>query len=363
MICMITDNRFGDVEIERAILEAKGVELAMASCASSSEVVAACKNADGLLVNLAPLDAAAIESLPRCKVISRYGVGLDNIDLAAAGRMGMIVRNVPGYCDREVAEHALGLIFAIARGIPERDRAVRKGAWNSVAPGRRIGGSTLGILGFGGTAQALARSALSLGFSRILVWSPHIDADRIASALGSQAGFGRGGGRRDSGGGGRDNGDGFGSGSGGRRRDSGGGGRDSGGETAVLPTSFDELIATSDWISVHLPLRPETRGIIGAEAFARIKKGSALVNVARGQLVDEDALIEALESGKLGGAGLDVYAAEPLPPGSRLLSAPHLVLTDHSAYASVESIEELRTRCTQNALEVLLAPAGGFANR
>jgi D-3-phosphoglycerate dehydrogenase len=319
MTCVITDNRFGEVEIERTILESKGVELRVASCASSSEVVAACKDAEGILVNLAPLDAAAIEALPRCRVISRYGVGLDNIDLAAAGRMGIIVRNVPGYCDRDVAEHALGLILAIARGIPERDRAIRRGAWNSVSPGRRVAGTTLGILGFGGTARALARSALSLGFSRILVWSPHIDATRIDASLGLLA---------------------------------------KAAGVAVVPTSFEELLEASDWVSVNLPLTPETRAIIDAAALARMKRGSAIVNVARGPIVDEEALIEALESGNLGGAGLDVYAAEPLPPGSRLRSTPHLVLTDHSAYASVESISELRTRCAENALEVISSYRG-----
>jgi len=231
-------------------------------------------------------------------------------------RMNIEVRNVPGYCDREVAEHALALILAIARGIPERDRAVRAGKWKSVAPGRRIAGTCLGILGFGGSARALARSALALGFSRILVWSPHIDAARIEATLGPLS-------------------------------------RAAG--VPVSPSGFEELLAASDWVSVNLPLKPETRALIGPSAFARMKEGASLVNVARGSIVDEEALVDALESGSLGGAGLDVYAAEPLPLGSRLRSAPRLVLTDHSAYASVESIRELRARCAENALEVLLA--------
>ncbi len=316
MTVVITDNRFEDVEIERRILEARGIELSVADCLSSSDVVAACRDADGILVNMAPLDGAALEALRRCKVISRYGVGLDNIDLAAAARMGIVVRNVAGYCDREVAEHALALILAIARGIPERDRAVRAGKWNSVAPGRRVAGSILGILGFGGSAKALARSALGLGFSRILVWSPHIDAARIDETLGPLA-------------------------------------RAAG--VPVSPASFEELLSESDWVSVNLPLKPETRALIGPAAFARMKKGASLVNVARGPIVDEDALVDALESGRLGGAGLDVFTAEPLPLGSSLRSAPRLVLTDHSAYASVESIRELRSRCAENALEVLQA--------
>lgn len=320
MTVTITDNRFGDVEIERAILEPHGIELAVAECWSSADVVAAGRESDGLLVNLAPVDAAALEALERCRVISRYGVGLDNIDLGAATRLGIAVRNVTGYCDREVAEHALGLILALARGIPSRDRAVREGKWNAFPVGRRVAGTTLGILGFGGTARALVRATLAVGFSRILVWSPHISAARIDEVFGDLAtSLG----------------------------------------TPVLPSSFDELLAESDWISLHLPLVPTTRGLLGTSAFARMKAGASLVNVARGSLVDEEALVEALRSGRLAGAGLDVYAAEPLPQGSRLLSAPNLVLTDHSAYASRESIRELRSRCARNALDALL---GGRPN-
>ncbi|HUX38266.1 MAG TPA: C-terminal binding protein [Rectinemataceae bacterium] len=322
MKVVITDNRFGDIEVERDFLEPRGIEVSVAACSSSSDVAAACRDADGVLVNLAPIDAAAIESLARCKVISRYGVGLDNIDAAAAARAGIAVKNVPGYCDREVAEHALGLLLAIARGIPARDRSIRAGAWNVVPPGRRVSGSTLGILGFGGTARALARASLSLGFAKILVWSPHADQAKIDEVFGPA------------------------------RQGAEAAARGMG--SPVLASGFAELLASSDWISVHLPLKPETRGMIGAGALASMKRGAGLVNVARGPLVDEEALADALISGRLGGAGLDVFDAEPLPQGSPLRSAPNLVLTDHAAYASEESILELRRSCAQNALEELL---------
>lgn len=314
MLVIITDNRFGDVEIERSVLERGGIELAVADCSTSAEVAAACREADGLLVNLAPVDGAALEALRRCRVLSRYGVGLDNIDLEAATRLGVVVRNVPGYCDREVAEHALGLILDLARGLSFRDRALREGRWGATPPGRRLAGTSLGILGFGGTARTLARAALGLGLERILVWSPRIDADRIEAELGPLA-------------------------------------RAAG--CPVLAASLGEVLEGSDWLSLHLPLKPETRGIIDAAALARMRPGAFLVNVARGALVEEEALVRALEEGRLGGAGLDVYAAEPLPPDSRLRSAPRLILTDHAAYASVESIVELRRRCAENALEVL----------
>ncbi len=313
-LAVITDDRFGDSEIERSILAQAGVDLAVAKCRSSADVAAAGREADALLVNMARLDSEAIESLARCRVIARYGVGLDNVDLEAAARRGIVVANVPGYCDREVAEHALGLILSCARAIPFRDRAVRAGAWDVAAPGRRVAGSTLGILGFGGTAKALARSALALGFREILIWSPKISAARIDGTLGDAA-------------------------------------------TAlgaiVRPVSFDRVFLDSDWVSIHLPLKPETRGIVGARELGLMKRDAALINISRGAVVDEEALVTALSEARLGGAGLDVFTVEPLPQGSRLRSLPGVVLTDHSAYASRESIADLRRRTAENALKVL----------
>lgn len=313
-LAVITDDRFGDAEIERSVLEAAGVRLEVAKCRSSTEVARAGREADALLVNMASVDAAAVESLERCRVIARYGVGLDNVDVEAARRRGIAVANVPGYCDREVAEHALGLLLACARSIPKRDAALRAGAWNVQASNRRVFGSTLGVLGFGGTGRAFVSAALGLGFREILVWSPSISADRLEDCIGAQAAaLG----------------------------------------ARVRPAAFDELFSSADWVSVHLPLKPETRGIVGARALSLMKRDAVLVNISRGAVVDEEALVQALGSGSLGGAGLDVFTAEPLPQGSRLRSLPGVVLTDHSAYASRESIAELRRRTAENALAVL----------
>jgi D-3-phosphoglycerate dehydrogenase len=316
-LVVVTDDRFGDdAAIERGILEKAGCELRVASCASARDVIEAGRDADALLVNMAPLNAEAIAGLGRCRVISRYGVGLDNVDLAAAAAHGVAVRNVPGYCDREVAEHTLGLILALARRIPERDAAVRAGRWNAVAPGKRVAGTVLGILGFGGSGKAVARAALGLGFREILVWSPHISDARIQAFLdGTPATLG----------------------------------------ILVKPASFDQLLAEADWVTVHLPLVPDTRGLFGAGVFARMKPDAHFINTSRGGLVDEDALAEAVRSGKVGGAGLDVYRAEPLPADSPLRALPNIVFSDHSAYASVESIADLRRRTAENALAVLRA--------
>ncbi len=313
-LAVITDDRFGEATIESSVLCSAGVDLVVASCRSSAEVAAAGREADALLVNMAKVDASAIDALARCRVISRYGVGLDNIDLEAAARRGIEVANVPGYCDREVAEHALGLLLSCARGIPRRDRAIRDGGWNVAVTGRRVAGTVLGILGFGGTAKALARAALALGFREMLVWSPRISETRIREAFGAAA--------------------------------------DALGVVA-RPASFDEIFSLSDWVSIHLPLKPETRGIVGARELGLMKRDAALINTSRGAVVDEEALVEALTGARLGGAGLDVFTAEPLPQGSRLRSLPAVVLTDHSAYASRESIADLRERTAENALRAL----------
>jgi D-3-phosphoglycerate dehydrogenase len=311
----VTDDRFGDdAALERAILEHEGFELRVANCKTALDVIAAGRLADGLLVNLAPLSADAIAGLERCRVIARYGVGLDNVDVTAAAAAGIAVRNVPGYCDREVAEHTLGLILALARRIPERDAAVRAGKWNAVAPGKRVAGTTLGILGFGGAGKAVARAGLGLGFKEILVWSPHISDERIEAFLdGTPASLG----------------------------------------IRVRPASFEYVLASSDWVTVHLPLVADTRNLFDAAAFNHMKADAHFINTSRGGLVDEAALASAIASGKVGGAGLDVYVGEPLPLDSPLRGLPNIVYSDHAAYASVESIAELRRRTAENALAVL----------
>jgi len=314
LLAVITDNRFGDSEIERGVLEGAGVELRVAQCRSSADVASAGREADALLVNAAPADAAAIEALERCRVIARYGVGVDNVDVEAAARRGIAVKTVPGYCDIEAAEHALGLLLACARGIPQRDRAIRDGEWNVGLSGRRIAGTVLGVLGFGGIGKAFVRSALGLGFREILVWSPHMTAERIDRSVGTAA---------------------------------------SALGSVVRPAEFDEVLSRSDWVSIHIPLKPETRGIVGERELRLMKVDATIVNVSRGAIIDEEALVDALFARRLGGAGLDVFTAEPLPMGSRLRGAPGVVLTDHSAYASRESIAELRRKTAENALSAL----------
>lgn len=312
-LVVITDQRHGSIAEEEAVFRPLGAELRVAACSSESDVAEACAEADAVLLNMAPMGASAIAALRRCRVISRYGVGLDNVDLAAAAARGIAVRAVPGYCDHEVAEHALALLLALCRGIPERDAAVRNGGWNLARPQRSLRGSTIGVVGFGGSGRAFARKALAFEPARALVWSPRIDRDRVEAALGpAAAAFG----------------------------------------VEARAATLDEILAESDALSLHLRLCDDTRGFMDAARLGRMKRGAFLINCARGALVDEAALAAALREGRLAGAGLDVFAAEP-PTGSPLLSLAEIVVTDHSAYRSDRSLSELKRRCALNAAEAL----------
>lgn len=314
LLAVVTDDRFGGVAEETAVLGPLGVELRVASCSSSAEVAAACADADAVLANLAPVDAAAVAAMRRCRVVSRYGVGLDNVDLAACAARGIAVANVPGYCDAEVAEHALALLLSLTRGVPERDAAVRGGAWNLATGQASVAGSVVGVAGFGGSGLAFARAVLGLRPSRLAVWSPNLSRERLDAALGpAAAALG----------------------------------------VELRAASFDELLTGSDFLSLHLRLTAETAGLWGEAAFSRMKRGAYLVNTARGGLVEASALARALASGRLAGAGIDVYDVEPPPPGHPLLSAPNCVLTDHCAYRSTRSIAELKRRCAENAARAL----------
>jgi D-3-phosphoglycerate dehydrogenase len=246
--------------------------------------------------------------------MSRSGIGYDNVDVRAAEEAGIWVTNVPGYCKEEVAEHVLGLLLSCVRAIPEKDRAVRTGRWNINRSIRRMSGRILGIVGFGATGRAFWKKVRGFAFNGILMVDPHGEKKLEEEKAG--------------------------------------------GEFAELVTitrgvSFDELLQNSDYISFHVPLNESTRHYINRESIAKMKDGAVIINISRGGVIDETALIEALTSGKLAAAGLDVFEKEPLPPGHAFLSLPNVVLTDHSAYYSAESVSELKTRTALNAREVL----------
>jgi D-3-phosphoglycerate dehydrogenase / 2-oxoglutarate reductase len=309
-LAVVTDDRFGSVAEELSVLQPLGVELRVASCRTAADVSEACADADAILLNLAPMNAEALAGLRRCKVVSRYGVGMDNVDQKACAARGIAVANVPGYCDEEVAAHALGLMLDLARGIAERHAAVSAGGWNVQSPQRAVNGATIGVLGFGGSGRAFCRAVMGLRPERILVWSPNISEARIRSALGPLM--------------------------------------DATG-ISVQAATMAEILAWSDFISIHLKLCQDTMGLIGKAALGAVKPGVILINTSRGGIVDSAALAQAIKDGRVGGAGLDVLDQEPPLAGHPLLGLPAVILTDHCGYRSQRSIKELKTRCAENA--------------
>jgi glyoxylate reductase len=270
-------------------------------------LLAGCREADGLLCLLTDrVDAELLAAAPRLRAISSCSVGLDHVDLAAAAARGIPVGHTPGVLTETTAELALGLLFAAARRIVEADRFLRAGRWTDAWDpagllGRDLHGSTLGVVGLGAVGRAVATRAAALGM-RVLGWS----RSRRAVA-------------------------------------------------GVERVPLGELLERSDFVSVHVAQTPETIGLLGAEAIARMRPGAILVNTARGGIVDEAALAAALHAGRLAAAALDVFAQEPLPPGHPLLAAPNLVVTPHIGSATVAT----RTRMADLAVENLLAGLAG----
>ncbi len=304
MKIVITDDRFGHNEEEMLAFRDFPARLVIADCHTEDDVIRVCRDADAVLLNQAPMTARVIKFLEKCKVISRYGIGYDNVDVKAAEEKGILVTNVPGYCTEEVAEHALGLLLCCVRRIPFKDRGVRDGKWNLNQPIRRMSGRTLGIIGFGSTGRAFWEKVQGFGFKTILINDPYIEQKLLPGMFGEAA-------------------------------------------------SFEKVISESDFISLHVPLKDGTRHLINHQSISMMKEGVVLINVSRGPVIDESALIPALQSGKIGSAGLDVFEREPLPADSPLLLLDNVILTDHSAYYSQEAVSALKMCTAMNARDVL----------
>jgi D-3-phosphoglycerate dehydrogenase len=306
-IVTVTDHVFADLDTERALLDSAGHELRFGGDARTpEEVVAAVAGSDAVLNCYAPMPAEVIARLSGCRIIARYGIGLDTVDLTEASARGILVTNVPDYCIDEVSDHALALLLAIARGVARLDRAVRDGSWdpNQAGPLHRLHGRTLGVVGFGRIARRLAEKASAVGL-RVIASDPYLSSEEI------------------------------------------GGGAE--------PRTFDELLSEADIVSLHAPLTPETRHLIDATAIARMKPGAILINTSRGPLVDTEAVRDGLESGRLAGAGLDVLESEPPEADEPLLRRVDVVVTPHAAFYSEESMAELRRKAAE---QVVIALAG-----
>jgi len=303
---VITDNLNGNCDIEKKILSSIDADVRIYKELVGSALIEAVEDADALLVDMAEMNADVIKSMKKCKVISRYGAGYDNVDTEAAAEAGIKVTIVPDYCIHEVAEHAFALLLSFERNIAQRAKAVGEGRWRDVPSPKikRIHGSVLGIIGYGRTGQALKSMAEGFGFSRVLVHSRGLKpGDKI--------------------------------------------------DESVYAVSLETLLKESDYISLHLPLNDDTKYFINNESFEIMKDDSVLINTARGAVINETHLEKALQTGMIRGAAIDVMEHEPPKGNCNLAKLENIIVTDHRAYYSENSIELLKEKCAFNALSVL----------
>jgi len=299
---VITDCDHPSVEIERAILSEIDLEFILAHCTTEDEVIETARDADAIINQYTPITRRVIESLKRCKVIARYGVGVDNIDVEAATEHKIIVANVPDYCIDEVSTHALALILACARGITLLNGKIKEKRWDFTLakPLFRTQGKTLGLFGLGRIARMVAQKASGFGF-KIIAYDPYVS-----------------------------------------KVDGG-----------VKLVEFSQLLSDSDFISIHSPLTEETRHSFGENELKAMKKTAYLINTSRGPIVDEKALYQALKNRWIARAALDVMEKEPPDWNSSLLQLDNLIITPHISFYSEESYVELKTKVAQAVLSVL----------
>jgi D-3-phosphoglycerate dehydrogenase / 2-oxoglutarate reductase len=308
---VIADYDYGDVEIERAIIEGAGFRLVAAECKTEDEVITVARDADAVIVQYATVGTRAIRAFTRCAVIARYGTGVDVVDVDAATRAGILVTNVPNdWCQQEVADHAMALLLAAARKICAYDRATRAGTWRwqTGEPIHRLQGRTLGLLAFGAISQAIATRAHAFGML-VIANDPYREPKDIAAH-------------------------------------------------GVRPTSFDELVEHSDYLVIQAPLTTRTHRLIGEAELRRMKPTSILVNTGRGPIVDDKALHTALKEGWIAGAGLDDIEEEPgkhrdWKPVNPLFGLDNVIITPHAAYYSDEAMGTARDFAAHEVVRVL----------
>ena len=229
----VTDGRHSSYDIERDMLAQIGAELQVCQCATEEDIIRECSDADAILLDMAPMSAKAINALAHCKIINRYGVGYDNVDLNACTAKGIQVTNVPDYCAEDVSDHALALMLACLRDVARRDRLVRQGQWNLQRTSFRLSGKVLGVLGFGRIARALVKKCSGFGFTRILVYDPYISAEACASL-------------------------------------------------GAIKTELNTVLKEADFLSLHMPVTPETTGMLNKETLSLMKPTAIVVNTGRG---------------------------------------------------------------------------------
>lgn len=304
---VVTDHAFGDVTDEAAVAERHGAEFAVHQCRTEEETVEAVCGANVAFVNFAPVTRAVLESMADGATVIRYGIGYDTVDVAVATELGANVANVPDYGVDTVADHTVACLLTLLRRIPRFDRAVHDDGWCAPRDLGSVPGfaeSTIGLVGLGQIGFAVAKRLAPFGFA-VLAHDPYADANAAAAH-------------------------------------------------GVRLSELDELLGAADAVSLHAPLTAETSKLLDAAAFERMRRGAFLVNTSRGGLVDQEALADAVESGTVAGAALDVFDPEPLAAESRLRKLPEVLLTPHAAFFSDSSLAALQRLAAEEADRALL---------
>ncbi|HKW85149.1 MAG TPA: C-terminal binding protein [Burkholderiaceae bacterium] len=302
------DDGYASYDQEQSMLEAVDARFELRPCAGSeAAALRAVRGADIVLVRESPVSRSVIAAMDRCKGVVRYGIGVDNIDLAAARERSIAVANVPDYGIEEVSTHAVALLLAVVRQVLVRDRNVRSGRWSAAReqPMYRLRGRTLGLIGYGRIARQVQEKLAGFGFQQVLVHDPHarLPAD-------------------------------------------------------VQPADIDEICAQADVVSLHAPLTPDTRHVIDEARLRLMRPTAILVNTARGGLVDLDALQRVLVERRFLGAGLDVFESEPPTPAHPVFELDNVVVSDHIGWYSEEAMRELQRKAAEEVVRILqgLAP-------
>ena len=308
LLVAVSDSVFPNLDQARAVLSKVGAELRLAAEATPEAILGVARDADALLTTYAKITGDMIRQMKRCRIISRFGIGVDNVDIAAATEGKIVVTKVPDYCLDEVSDHAMALLLAAARKITLANKQVHAGRWEmpAVVPIHRLRGSVLGLVGFGRIPQLVAPKAKAFGM-RVVASDPFIPKAVFDSV-------------------------------------------------GVEGIEFAELVKISDFISIHSPLLPETKGMFNADLFRRMKPTAYLINTARGPIVDEKALADALDAKQLAGAALDVMPTEP-PVNSPLFGRDNVIITPHTSFYSEESLVDLQTKAAEEVARVLTGQA------
>lgn len=302
----VTDYTFPDLQIERAILEPLGIEIVHDQCKNPDQVAKLCADCDAVITQFASVNSAAIKGMSKAKAIVRYGIGFDNVDIAAARDCNIPVCNIPDYCIHEVADHTLAFILALTRQVVPNHLYIQNRKWGLATPlvnMRALSDLSIGVIGLGRIGREVVARLAPFGCKR-LVFDPVVPSAEIE-------------------------------------------------KLGASPVSLENLFAQSDIITLHCPSNQATRGMINASTIAKMKEGVSIVNLARGDLVDTQALIDALQTSRISGAALDVFNPEPLPADSVLRSLPNVVVASHIASTSPKAVHKLRSSAAQIAADAV----------